>query len=495
MKKSISIFSIAFCLLLSGICTSFSQDKHSRIFSQDIKYRYNLSNIDSSGLDSFITAKMTQYHIPGISACIVKRGRIIWTGNYGWAYINPPVPVYDSTLFQIASVSKTVTGAALMRLYQWGLFELEDSINAYLPFKVKNPNHPDSVITFRMLLTHTSSIKDNWDNMPYFFNVNTAPLCSLGDYLEDYFSPDSMYYSLANFNNFAPGGTWQYCNMGYALIGYLVESITGIDFNEYCKDSIFAPLGMNESSFYYSDIDTLHMAMPYKYFTGNYIPYNHYLYYDYPDGMLKTSTVQLARFLLAFMQDGRYENVRILDSATVRLILTPHIPGINPEQGLTWVKIYLGSRVFWGHMGADYGIRTRMYYCPDDTSGALLFANAETNPGYDMILEEMFNYASNYIISVHPISLNIPSVYKLYQNFPNPFNPRTVINFDLPNVSFVKLVIYDILGREITALVNEKLKQGTYEMDWDASNYPSGVYFYKLTSSDFSDTKKMILVK
>jgi hypothetical protein len=91
--------------------------------------------------------------------------------------------------------------------------------------------------------------------------------------------------------------------------------------------------------------------------------------------------------------------------------------------------------------------------------------------------------------------------YELHQNFPNPFNPVTKIKFDVPNFAWaqytepVQLLIYDILGRKVISLVSELLKPGTYEVDWDASRYPSGVYFCKLTSGNFSETKKMVLAK
>jgi len=91
-------------------------------------------------------------------------------------------------------------------------------------------------------------------------------------------------------------------------------------------------------------------------------------------------------------------------------------------------------------------------------------------------------------------------MFSLGQNYPNPFNPVTKIRFDIPSnekreTSNVKLVIYDLLGREIATLVNGRYKPGTYEVNWDAANYPSGIYFYTLTSGNFSDTKKMILLK
>ena len=82
-----------------------------------------------------------------------------------------------------------------------------------------------------------------------------------------------------------------------------------------------------------------------------------------------------------------------------------------------------------------------------------------------------------------------------FYNYPNPFNPTTNVRFDNPKSTHVKIIIYNALGKEITTLVNEKLNAGSYEVDWDATNYPSGVYFYKLTSGDFSSIRKMVLLK
>jgi hypothetical protein len=105
------------------------------------------------------------------------------------------------------------------------------------------------------------------------------------------------------------------------------------------------------------------------------------------------------------------------------------------------------------------------------------------------------------ITSVEPVSNNIPVEYSLSQNYPNPFNPVTMIKFDIPsninNESFliIKMIIFDILGDEVATLVNKQLKPGTYEVKWDASSCPSGVYFYKITAGDYNETKKMILIK
>lgn len=112
-----------------------------------------------------------------------------------------------------------------------------------------------------------------------------------------------------------------------------------------------------------------------------------------------------------------------------------------------------------------------------------------------MIFTGLIGYTSSGGIGIRQISSEVPTAYSLKQNYPNPFNPNTVINFQLPKNNFVTLKIYDILGREVATLVNEQLKPGAYRVDWDASNYSSGMYFYKLSTDNFSETKRMALVK
>jgi hypothetical protein len=104
-------------------------------------------------------------------------------------------------------------------------------------------------------------------------------------------------------------------------------------------------------------------------------------------------------------------------------------------------------------------------------------------------------FTRNVPIGITQISNQVPQGFSLSQNYPNPFNPTTNIEFAIPKSSFVKLAVYDMLGREVEILANKELTAGTYKADWDASNYPSGVYFYKIITPGFTETKKMILVK
>jgi len=99
------------------------------------------------------------------------------------------------------------------------------------------------------------------------------------------------------------------------------------------------------------------------------------------------------------------------------------------------------------------------------------------------------------LISVQSLSNEVPEEFSLEQNYPNPFNPVTKINYELRVTNYARLVAYDVMGKEVATLVNEKQSPGAYQVDFDGSSLPSGVYFYRLTAGDFTDTKRMILIR
>ncbi|MGA2669658.1 MAG: YCF48-related protein [Ignavibacteria bacterium] len=154
----------------------------------------------------------------------------------------------------------------------------------------------------------------------------------------------------------------------------------------------------------------------------------------------------------------------------------------TPNGGFNWYQQVVPSNYF----------RRSMWFYNDSIGWAV--------GGAGQIL---YTTTSGQYVGVEKISGEIPKDFHLYQNYPNPFNPSTKIKFDIPNFPLMKgargmsvrLTIYDILGREIATLVNQQLNPGMYEVEWDASNYPSGVYFYKINTESFNQTKRMVLIK
>lgn len=328
-----------------------------------------------------ISQSMEAAKIPGAAMVVIRDGQIESAEGYGIADVESGRKVTPDTLFTIASVSKTVTATALITLYEQGKFNLNDDINQYLPFELRNPNFPNTPITFRMLLTHTSSIHDS-DIYNQYYTLQEEPVLpdspiALGDYLKDYLTHEGKLYSAKdNFLEDAPGTTYTYSNTGFGLVGLLVEQISGMPFDQYCKTAIFEPLGMGHSAWLFKNVDTEEMAIPYGYndLLRQPKPYGFYGYPTYPDGALKTSVNEYARFLSIFINEGKtFEGGQFLKPETVKEMLTLQTyPGLEDKSiGLAW---HSGSK-FYNHTGGDAGINTFAAFEPVSRTGAILFTN------------------------------------------------------------------------------------------------------------------------
>ena len=132
-----------------------------------------------------------------------------------------------------------------------------------------------------------------------------------------------------------------------------------------------------------------------------------------------------------------------------------------------------------------------------DKQGAALGTVPPQSSSFVPTASQWGTFAARYgaVTGLEPIGNFTPNKFELMQNYPNPFNPSTTIKYQIANNSFVTLKVYDILGKEIATLVNHNLKAGQYELQFNASNIPSGIYFYKIVAENFTDVKKMILVK
>jgi CubicO group peptidase (beta-lactamase class C family) len=194
-----------------------------------------------------------------------------------------------------------------MQLYEKDLFQLDDDIDNYLPFKVRNPFYPGTPITFRMLLAHTSSISDNSAILDTMYSFGMDHPMPLDTFLVNYLTPGGRLYDPEmSFSNFEPGSQWEYSNYAIALCGYLVQAITSVPFDAYCNVNIFQPLEMTNTAWFMKNLDTTLIARPYQYYNGQYIDYGLYGYPDYPDGQLRTTVASLGNFLLANIDNGAF---------------------------------------------------------------------------------------------------------------------------------------------------------------------------------------------
>lgn len=345
--------------------------------------QYDFSNPEDLSL--FIERKFDKMGVTGLAVSIVDDSEIIYSDSFGYADTAEKRKITENTIFQIASISKTVTGTAVMQLYERGMLDIDADINTYLPVDIVNPHHPDKAITARMLLTHTSSIQDNWDVYDSLYTIESgggdSPI-PLDEFIAGYFLSDGQWYDPAeNYYDSEPGSFYEYSNCGYALLGYLVQCVSDKPFNEYCRDNIFAPLQMENTGWFLSEVDTGKMAIPYDK-SGNAYPL--YGFPTYPDGCLKTSSADYARFIMAMINAGEYGGARILNEETVAEMLRAQYPELSDIQGLTWnlkapeeLQVDCGDRLVPGHTGGDPGITTVAFFSPEEKKGLVLFINGE----------------------------------------------------------------------------------------------------------------------
>lgn len=345
--------------------------------------------------DIDIEDQLDQLGVPGLAAAIVKDGEIACVSVAGYSEISDRRPVTPDTLFLVASVSKTVTATALMQLYERGRFRLDDDINDYLPFEVEIPAAPDEAITFRHLLTHTSSLKDNPIAFNTFTEYGADPDLSLAELLEDYLTPEGDLYSrFQNFIGEEPGTEHRYANINFVLIGYLVEVISGQPFDEYCRSNIFRPLSMHHSGWKLADIEVSSLATPYESSWFGYDAIEQYGQANYPDGMLRTSVVELSRFVLAYLDNGIFNFNRVLQSSTIDEMLKQQTP-VKRNQGFGWFSRTIDDRTVWGHDGTDDGASAQIWLYPQEETAVIIMANGPWD-NEDQLLELLFAEAESY---------------------------------------------------------------------------------------------------
>ena len=331
----------------------------------------------------FLTRNLRDSHCPGLGLAAVYDGRVVWSDGLGLARVNNRQRVRRDTMFMLASVSKTVTATALMQVWERGEIDLDADVNDVLPFHVRNPAFPSRPITARQLLTHTSSIRDNWGVLSRLYVDGDSPI-PLGTFLGRYLVPGRRYYSAAkNFTDKAPGKGYRYSNVGATLMGYLVEAATGVDFARWCETRIFQPLGMTDTGWHLRGLDRERIARPYRRLKGgDWRSYGLYGYPDYPDGGLRTTATSLAKFLAAYARGGG----QILKAATVeRMLRDQDEPG--PWQGLIWYRSSGPGGRLLGHGGGDKGVTTEMWFRRSDGAGAIVLANGDAYGGRDDLLD------------------------------------------------------------------------------------------------------------
>ena len=361
-------------------------------------------------LESRIQSLMTSAQIPSLGACIIINDTVVWAQGFG------DQPDLD-TVFMIGSITKSFTSIAILQLYERNLLDLDDNVDDYLPFNVRHPDYPTMNVTIEMLLTHTAGLPTNfyW-SLEYYFNNDTITWINenfgwdieiwedrptLEQFLEGSLNPTGAYYDPYNWQSL-PGLMFRYSNAGYQLLGYLVEAITNQSLIDYVQENILDPLNMNKSGFYYEDFLNSN-AIPYEWNNSKFeLPL--YNFNITGAGAIRSTIPDMAKYLIACMNNGEYNGTQILESGTVNLMHSNHIPltGTSVEgfniigYGFGWF-LYRGG--YKGHSGATPGYSSNIYY--KKTSGST----------YGVVV--MFNRGSALIYDDALVNIYIPAINTL----------------------------------------------------------------------------------
>ena len=343
--------------------------------------------------NNYINQSISDANIAGMAVAIVSGDSIIFTQGYGYSDIQTKEPFTPNTVINIASISKTFVGVALMNLVENGLISLDEDVNTFLPFKVQNPHLPESIITPLHLMSHSSGIQDNQKvYLPSYHYGGDSPI-PLGEFLADYLSPDGTHYSKKNFTKSNPGGNFVYSNIGAGLAGYIVERVSGNPLNVFTRDVIFKPLKMNNTCWFLSEMYRSKHTRLYESEKKHTQLKRVDLYglTTYPDGGVRTTVTDLSYYLLCIMNKGLYKDTRILKEETVSEMLTPdYIDSYTKFWGV-------GDQI--GHGGGDPGVSTGMYYSPKDKLGIIFFINTSSHGRFAKKEKKIFKFGQRLILA------------------------------------------------------------------------------------------------
>ncbi len=315
-------------------------------------------------------AQMDYYDLPGLAVAIVYDQDMIYANGFGLADVKNKTPMTSSTIFRIASITKTFTSTAILQLRDAGKLHLDDPIAKYLPwFDIKHrfPEAPE--ITIRHILTHTSGLPRE-AAFPYWTDHKFPTLEQIKATLPD---QETTYPSETKY---------KYSNLGMALLGQIVVAASGEEYETYIQKHILEPLGMSSTSVNLSKDHFKRLAVGY----GRRLENGKRKVMDFTDSKGLTpaanmsSTVEdLARFISLQFRDGKPGGAQILKGSTLKEMQRVHWLNSSWKsgRGLGFSISQQGSRTLVGHGGWVAGYRTQILFCPDEKIGVVVMSNAE----------------------------------------------------------------------------------------------------------------------
>lgn len=322
-------------------------------------------------MDGWMAAQMTKNHVPGTVVVVVKAGEVLFAKGYGYADLETLTPVDpETTLFRPGSVSKLFVWTAVMQLVEQGKLSLETDVNEYLDFNI--PATYPAPITLRTLMSHTPGFEDIGQDL---FKLQPEAVPTLDTYLKTHI-PARV---------FAPGTMGAYSNYGTALAGYIVERVSGKPFEAYVEDHLFTPLGMTHATFRQPLPTHLaaDMSSAYNDVNGDYVKADFEYVVAYPAGSLSASALDMAKFMIAHLQNGRYGDTRILKEETA-VQMHQQLYTADPRlAGMAYgfFEDFANGQRIISHGGDTILFHTGLFLIPEQDLGIFVSTNATGGAG------------------------------------------------------------------------------------------------------------------
>jgi CubicO group peptidase (beta-lactamase class C family) len=293
----------------------------------------------SAFLDGLMPMQLQREDIAGAVIVVVKDGKVLFAKGYGYSNVEKKTPVSpDNTLFRPGSISKLFTWTSIMQQVEQGKLDLDRDVNDYLEFKIP-PTFPKP-ITLRDIMTHTPGFEETVQQL---FVADAGQLYPLGDYLKTHL-PERI---------FPPFTTPAYSNYATALAGHILERVSGEAFDDYIDNHIFHPLGMAHCTFRQPLPDPLKPLMSNGYTVASQPPKPFEFVEAFPAGSSSVTGADMARFMIAHLQNGEYEETQILRPETAQLMHTRQFSNLPEMNGMAlgfYEETRNGHRII-GHAG------------------------------------------------------------------------------------------------------------------------------------------------
>lgn len=332
-------------------------------------------------LDDLVREQMAAARIPGLALGIACEGKVRFARGYGFADIAQRRPVTTRTMFHIASITKTITAAAVMLLAEHGRIALDEPVAPHLDFAIAGRHA--AAITFRHLLMHTSGISDAVYYQTDFRTPGTDAATTLEVLLRSYLARGGRYTGPGNVAQ-VPGTHWDYSNVGYGLLGHLAGRIAGKDMRDFTRERLFRPLGLRHIAWTIADTPARLRATPYDLVDGALRPVQPVGFPDWPTGMIRASVNDLTLLVAAAANGGTANGTRLLGAASnAEMLAMRKPPGLADwltGQGLGWQQSVLDGVPRANHWGGDPGVFTMAYLDPDRRVGVVLLSNLSVTP-------------------------------------------------------------------------------------------------------------------